>query len=180
MPGSGGKKGLTPKKHRFVLELLIDGNGAAAAIRAGYSPHTAKEIACALLQEPAVTEELAKQRARAAIRLELKADELKRELSAIATASITDFIKFERGKMMLVCNFNELPRHVKAAISSMKPTIYGIEIKLHDKISAAALLAKLQGWLVEKHEHKVEGAEVKFYLPDNGRRPPPSSPPPSG
>ena len=33
---------LTPKQQRFVEEYLVDLNGAQAAVRAGYSVHTAK------------------------------------------------------------------------------------------------------------------------------------------
>lgn len=43
---------LTAKQARFVHEYLIDGNGAAAAVRAGYSEKTAKAIACELLTKP--------------------------------------------------------------------------------------------------------------------------------
>jgi phage terminase small subunit len=35
---------LTAKQKRFVEEYLIELNATQAAIRAGYSPHTAKEI----------------------------------------------------------------------------------------------------------------------------------------
>lgn len=37
--------GLTPKQEQFCIEYLIDFNGTAAAIRAGYSPKTARQIA---------------------------------------------------------------------------------------------------------------------------------------
>jgi phage terminase small subunit len=40
-----GKK-LTSKQEMFCQEYLIDLNGAQAAIRAGYSANTAKDIAC--------------------------------------------------------------------------------------------------------------------------------------
>ena len=40
-----GRLTLTPKQKRFVQEYLIDMNGTQAAIRAGYSKKTAKEIA---------------------------------------------------------------------------------------------------------------------------------------
>lgn len=43
---------LTSKQARFVEEYLVDGNGAGAAIRAGYSEHTARAIACELLTKP--------------------------------------------------------------------------------------------------------------------------------
>ena len=41
---------------RFVQEYLVDRNGAAAAVRAGYSPRTARQIAYELLTRPDVAE----------------------------------------------------------------------------------------------------------------------------
>lgn len=41
---------LTPKQHRFCVEYLIDRNGKAAAIRAGYSPNAAAQQAYELLK----------------------------------------------------------------------------------------------------------------------------------
>lgn len=45
---------LTAKQSRFVAEYLIDLNGAAAAIRAGYSAKSAKNIAAELMRKPAI------------------------------------------------------------------------------------------------------------------------------
>ena len=43
---------LTARQARFVQEYLVDGNGAGAAVRAGYSEKTARTIACELLTKP--------------------------------------------------------------------------------------------------------------------------------
>lgn len=43
---------MTPKQKRFVEEYLIDLNATQAAIRAGYSPKTAKEIGAENLTKP--------------------------------------------------------------------------------------------------------------------------------
>jgi phage terminase small subunit len=45
---------LTPKQAQFVVEYLIDLNATQAAIRAGYSPNTAREQASRLLDRPHV------------------------------------------------------------------------------------------------------------------------------
>lgn len=45
---------LTQKERRFVAEYPIDLNGAAAAVRAGYAPKSAKVTASRLLKKPAV------------------------------------------------------------------------------------------------------------------------------
>ena len=51
---------LTLKQKRFVDEYLIDFNGAQAAIRAGYSEASAKEIAAENLTKPNIKNEIAK------------------------------------------------------------------------------------------------------------------------
>ena len=48
------EKKLTPKQQRFVQEYLVDLNATAAAIRAGYSPKTAKQIGQENLTKPAI------------------------------------------------------------------------------------------------------------------------------
>lgn len=45
---------LLPKQSRFVSEYLIDLNATQAAIRAGYSKHTAKRAGNALMSKPHV------------------------------------------------------------------------------------------------------------------------------
>ncbi len=52
-------KKLTPKQNRFVDEYLIDLNATQAAIRAGYSPRSARAIACENLAKPDIQEAIA-------------------------------------------------------------------------------------------------------------------------
>lgn len=79
-------KQLTPIQRRFVEEYAIDLNGTQAAIRAGYSPKTARSIASENLTRPEV---------RAAIRKALQ-DQAGlpharlAELTAIAFADVRD------------------------------------------------------------------------------------------
>ena len=46
---------LTPKQAAFVREYMIDRNGTQAAIRAGYSKKTAREIAVENLTKPLIS-----------------------------------------------------------------------------------------------------------------------------
>ena len=50
---------LTPKQQRFVEEYLIDLNATQAAIRAGYSEKTAKEIGSENLTKPNIAKAIA-------------------------------------------------------------------------------------------------------------------------
>ncbi len=51
---NGRPKGLTQRQQRFVDEYLLDLNGTQAAIRAGYSPQTAQQMATENLSKPLV------------------------------------------------------------------------------------------------------------------------------
>ena len=46
--------GLSDKAQAFAREYPIDMNGTAAAIRAGYSPQSARKTACKLLKDPRI------------------------------------------------------------------------------------------------------------------------------
>jgi phage terminase small subunit len=52
-------KELTKKQEMFCIEYLIDLNATQAAIRAGYSKHTAKDIACENLAKPNISKKIA-------------------------------------------------------------------------------------------------------------------------
>lgn len=71
---------LTPKQQRFVEEYSLDKNATQAAIRAGYSKKTAKDIGCQNLAKlyikEAIDEKLSKQAERVEITKELIAGKL--------------------------------------------------------------------------------------------------------
>lgn len=66
--------GLTDKQERFCQEYLIDLNGTQAAIRAGYSKDTAKEIASENLTKPNIQERVKSLQQQIALRLEITQD----------------------------------------------------------------------------------------------------------
>lgn len=57
---------LSPKRRAFCREYVLDSNGTAAAIRAGFSERSAKAQASQLLAMPCVKEEIARLQADAA------------------------------------------------------------------------------------------------------------------
>ena len=63
-------KPLTAKQSRFIDEYMIDMNGAAAAVRSGYSEKTSRAIAAENLAKPYIKAEL--QARGAALARELK------------------------------------------------------------------------------------------------------------
>lgn len=78
--------GLTPKQQRFVDEYLVDLNATQAAIRAGYSPGTAKQIAYENLSKPYLQLAIAEGRKAQQERTQISADALLTQAWMIATA----------------------------------------------------------------------------------------------
>ena len=71
---------MTPRQQRFVEEFLIDLNATQAAIRAGYSPRTARNIASENLAKPDIQEAVAKAKRARSERTEIDAEWVLREL----------------------------------------------------------------------------------------------------
>lgn len=78
---------LTPKQARFAEEYVLDHNGAAAAVRAGYSARSAKQIANELLTKPDLQSAVQAQEALAAAEMSVTRQRVMRELlEAVALA----------------------------------------------------------------------------------------------
>lgn len=67
---------LSIKQERFVSEYLVDMNATRAAIRAGYSPRTAKSQASRLLSYVDLQKEIARKQAQTTLRLEISRDDV--------------------------------------------------------------------------------------------------------
>ncbi len=78
---------LTTKQERFCLEYVVDFNATQAAVRAGYSEHTAKSIGSENLTKPDIQEVLAALKARDASKLELTHQMVLEGLHGIAADS---------------------------------------------------------------------------------------------
>lgn len=74
----------TPLRRLFVLEYLVDLNAKEAAIRAGYSAHTAKQIGSELRQIPEIKEAIEKKISKRAERIEITTDMVLQEQAKIA------------------------------------------------------------------------------------------------
>jgi phage terminase small subunit len=79
---------LTPKQALFVIEYLKDLNGAQAAIRAGYSEDTAKEIASENLTKPNISKAIKEQMDARANRTLITADYVLNGMREVAERSL--------------------------------------------------------------------------------------------
>lgn len=146
---------LTQKQKRFVEEYLIDLNATQAAIRAGYSSESAKEIGCENLTKPNIRTHISIAMAERSKRTGINADRILTELAKIALVNPKDVIDFDRATVKVGASDDDL-----AAIQSVKVKIIpnkdgeGIEseIKLVDKLRALELLGKHLGMFKDKLE----------------------------
>ena len=143
---------MTKKQKRFVEEYLIDLNATQAAIRAGYSPDTAKSIGSENLTKPDIQARIAKAMAERSRRTGVNADRVVMELAKIAFVNAGDVIDAETATVK-----PDAARDDTAAIQSVKVKTFGEdglerEIKMADKLKALELLGKHLGMFKDKLE----------------------------
>ncbi len=152
---------LTAKQKRFIEEYLIDLNATQAAIRAGYSPHTAKEIGYENLAKPHIRARVEKALAERSRRTGINQDRVIRELARIALVNPVDVINMDEATIRDMASQDDT-----AAILSVKvkriPTENGDiterEIRMADKIKALELLGKHLGMFTDKLNVNAEMA----------------------
>ena len=158
---------LTKKQQLFVDEFLIDLNGTQAAIRAGYSPDTAREIASENLTKPNISTAIEKAMAERSRRTGINQDRVLEEIAKIAFVNIAD-IADQGGRLKV-----DATREDTAAIQSIKTKVttndFGEtvehEIKIGDKLKALELVGKHLGTFSDKL--KLEGAIPVMFVGEN-------------
>lgn len=92
----GVLENLTDMQEVFVREYMVDWNGTKAAIRAGYSPKSASEIAYQLLQKTSVRDAIQALASVRARRLGIDADEVMRMWAAIVELDANELSQLRR------------------------------------------------------------------------------------
>lgn len=152
---------MTPKQRLFIEEYLIDLNGTAAAIRAGYSPKTATEQASRLLSKVNIRACVEKSLAERSRRTGINQDRVIRELARVALVNPADVINMNEATV-----WGDASNDDTAAIQSVKVkkipaedgTITEREIRMADKIKALELLGKHLGMFTDKLNVNAEMA----------------------
>lgn len=108
---------LTPKQQRFVDEYLVDLNATQAAIRAGYSEHSASAIASENLGKPEIQTAIDIRRQDLMRRTEITQDRVLRELAALAFSNVQNFTVDGEGYLRLA---EGAPEGAWASLSSVK------------------------------------------------------------
>ena len=155
---------LTGGQQRFALEYAKDGNGAAAARRAGYSAKGAKQQASHLLTIPNVQAAVSAAVEKHFADLNLDLARIIREAARVGIADIGDL--FDADGHIIPTHL--LPHDIRKAVSSIKvlhtkvdvdvqegdervttttKTTQTVEFKFWDKLRGLELLAKMKGFM---------------------------------
>lgn len=138
---------LSPKMKMFCEEYLIDLNGAQAAIRAGYSKHTAKEIASQNLTKPAVMKYLQSRINKRSERTQVTADYVLNGIKDVVERCVQATPVIEDGKPTGEYTFEANPalkgyellgKHLKLFTEKQ-------EIEVSGKIALEKILSDLDG-----------------------------------
>ena len=135
---------MTPRQQRFVEEYLVDVNAHWAALRAGYSPRSAPQIATKLLRLPEIKAAIAQGMETRAERMRITADRVLHELARLAFAEIGRLADWGP-KGVVLRPRDEVPADDAAAIAEVAAGDKGTRLKLHDKQRALDSIARHLG-----------------------------------
>lgn len=172
---------LTDKQKLFVQEYLVDLNATKAALRAGYSPKTAKDQGPQLLRKTHIQDEIARQMAIRSRKCGINAERTLQELGRLAFFNPTDVIDFSTGKIrddaepedlrVIVKHKHKSTSHTRK--DGTKEVFEESEVVFIDRVRVMQLLLQHLGLAQPKQEIQVaEGAGVVI-LPARQELPPP-------
>lgn len=158
---------LTPKQVLFVAEYQIDTNATKAAVRAGYSPKTAKSQGQRLLTNVDVKAAIDKKLEKREQRLDITADRVLQELAKSGFANMLDYMTLTKDGEAFV-DFSKLTRDQAAAIQEITVEEYvegkgddsrnvkRTKFKLMDKNGSLQMLGRHFKMFTDKVEHSGE------------------------
>ena len=146
---------LTYRQQLFCTELLVDFNATAAAVRAGYSPHTAPQQGSRLLRHAHIQEEIQRQIDARSARVEVTQDDVLRFWRAVLDTDVSDLIRWDESGLEVKPS-HEMSQEALAAIAEIgEVTVAGdraVRVKLHDKAKVSELVARHLGMFQTSRE----------------------------
>ncbi len=168
-------RALTDRQRLFVEHYLVDGNAAAAAIRAGYSPTRANCAGHRLKNLPQVREAIAAAQAERLRQVGLSRERVLEELARIAFADIRDFLTWDDDGVRLRpmdALTAEQAACVAEIVESGGKSGKGLRVKLHGKLAALAALARLLGSETRHEDERPKQVIVLTSVPEPDPLPP--------
>lgn len=166
---------LTDKQARFVEEYLVDLNATQAAIRAGYSERSARQMAAENMAKPVIAQAIAEAQQARSERTEITQDMVLRELAKIGFSDIRKL--FTPGGNLLAVS--DLDDDAAACISSIEITTRKArggdddeveevsKVRLWDKRAALVDIGKHLGMFKDKVELSGAVGMLPYAGPDD-------------
>lgn len=161
---------LTDKQQRFCEEYLIDLNAKQAAIRAGYSEDSAKEMGYENLTKPHLQDYISELKKKTAKRLEITRERVLKEYARVAFADIRQFYD-ENGRLLTPHSLDDDAAAALAGIEVYEE--FGFDktgekahigdtkkIKLCNKLAALNDIAKHLGLFEEDNKQKNPDLDI--------------------
>lgn len=173
------KVNLTPKQARFVAEYLTDLNATQAAIRAGYSKKTAKQIGSRLLTKVDVAAAVKAAQAEIAVQAGITRSRVLQETELLAFSDVTHYTVDDNGEVTLAAG---APDGAMRALQSIKRRIITrgsgerrevtreVELRLWNKPDPLKLAGQHVGLFKDKVEHSgPDGQPIPVRVVFGGR-----------
>jgi phage terminase small subunit len=159
---------LTPKQERFIAEYLVDLNATQAAIRAGYSQDTAKEIGYENLTKPHIQCAIAAAMEARSKRTQVTQDRVLLELARLGFSDLTQLGSWNKDGFT-VKNSDELTPDQSASVQEIvfnksKEGNKSLKLKLHDKKGALELIGRHLSMFTDNLNHQGQ-VNVQFNIP---------------
>ena len=143
---------LSAKQRRFVEEYLVDLNASQAALRAGYSPHTAAKIGTHLMAKSSIAHAIQRAMDVRSKRTDITADRVLREIACLGYSNVMHYQVDGSNNLVLS---PDAPPEAMRAVSSIKRKTriiprrgeesiveHELEFRLWDKNTALTNLGK--------------------------------------
>ena len=160
---------LTPKQEKFVRNL-VSGMSQREAYRNSYNaenmkPESMDKKASALFSRVDIRSRYNDLIAKANEKVEVKAEDILRELKAIAFSNGSDYAHIKNGKLYFK-NTEDLSDEKKKAISCIKKTKDSKSIETYDKLKAIDMLVKYMK-LFDNAGNETSTPSLKIVVTDN-------------
>jgi len=173
MPKRKNGRALSDRQLLFAQEYLVDLNATQAAIRAGYSKKSARHSGSSNITNPDIARIIQKGQTRVALRAEIKAADVLRELAKIGFSNMTNYIRVTADGDPFI-DLSQLTEDQAAAISAVTcedftegrgedaRNVRKVTFKLSDKRAALVDIGKHLGMFVERVQQEVSVSSVKM------------------
>lgn len=146
----------------FAQEMAKPGMDPKLALKkAGYAPHSPN--ASRLIKIDIISARISEIAGRGAERAAASVERIVQELERIAFSDITEVISIKRGRFY-VTDTAKISPEVRAAISGVKKTKDGVEVRFYDKAKALEMLARHKGMYRENIDLRVSVSLVDLVL----------------